>query len=127
LPFRALILSAISIVSFHHSIIFTGGVMHYLMFYEYAPDYLDRRGEFRREHLGLAWESQERGELILGGALAEPADGAVLLFQCDTPDVAERFAAADPYVKNGLVTNYRVRAWTTVVGQLATTPIKPEA
>ncbi len=100
--------------------------MHYLMFYEYSPDYLDRRGEFREEHLTLAWEAQARGELILGGALADPADGAVLLFQCSTPAVAERFAADDPYVKNGLVTSYQVRPWTTVVGQDADTPVKPK-
>ena len=99
--------------------------MHYLMFYEYSPDYLERRGEFRAEHLSLAWASESRGELILGGALAEPADGAVLLFKSSAPDVAERFAAADPYVKNGLVTNYRVRQWTTVVGQDADTPVRP--
>lgn len=99
--------------------------MHYLMFYEYSPDYLERRVEFRAEHLALAWEAEARGELILGGALAEPADGAVLLFKCASPDVAEQFAAADPYVKNGLVTNYRIRQWTTVVGQEADTPVRP--
>ena len=101
--------------------------MHYLMFYDYAPDYLERRGEFREEHLALAWEAEARGELILGGAFAEPADGAVLLFRIAGPEVAERFAAADPYVKNGLVTDYRVRPWTTVVGKDAETPVRPGA
>ncbi len=100
--------------------------MHYLLFYEYSPDYLERRGEFREEHLALAWEAETRGELILGGAFADPADGAVLLFQCSTPAVAERFATTDPYVKNGLVISYRVRPWTTVVGQDAETPVKPK-
>jgi len=99
--------------------------MHYLLFYEYSADYLERRGEFRTEHLALAWAAQARGELILGGAFAAPADGAVLLFKCAAPDVAERFAAADPYVKNGLVTSYRVRQWTTVVGQDAESPVRP--
>jgi uncharacterized protein YciI len=74
----------------------------------------------------LAWEAQARGELILGGALAEPADGAVLLFNGDSPAVAERYAAADPYVKNGLVTRWWVRRWTTVVGDMAETPVRPE-
>ena len=101
--------------------------MHYLMFYDYSSDYLERRGEFRHEHLTLAWESQARGELILGGALADPADGAVLLFKCSSPDVPEQFAAADPYVINGLVTNYQIRLWTTVVGQDAVSPVKPDA
>lgn len=101
--------------------------MHYLMFYDYSPDYLERRGEFRQEHLKLAWDAHARGELILGGAFAEPADGAVLLFQCPSPEVAERFAANDPYVKNGLVKSYRVRPWTTVVGQDADSPVKPDS
>jgi len=98
--------------------------MHYLLFYDCAPDYLARRGEFRSEHLRLAWESHERGELVLAGALAEPADGAVLLFQCDSPDVPNRFAAADPYVRNGLITKHWTRPWTTVVGELAATPVR---
>jgi uncharacterized protein len=98
--------------------------MHYLMFYEFVPDYLTRRGEFREEHLRLAWASSERGELQLGGAYADPADGAVLLFDCDSEEVPERFAAADPYVRNGLVTKYRIRRWTTVVGEMASTPVR---
>jgi uncharacterized protein YciI len=98
--------------------------MHYLMFYEFTADYLQRRSEYRAAHLKLAWQSSERGELILGGALADPADGAVLLFNCDSPSVAERFAADDPYVKNGLVSRWHVRTWTTVVGRDATTPVR---
>jgi uncharacterized protein YciI len=98
--------------------------MHYLMFYDCAPDYLQRRGEFRAEHLRLAWESSERGELVLGGALAEPIDGAVLLFNCDSPEVPERFAAADPYVRNGLITKHTIRPWSTVVGATAATPVR---
>ena len=33
--------------------------------------------------------------------------------------MAESFAAADPYVRYGLVTGWRVRAWATVVGDRA--------
>lgn len=100
--------------------------MHYLLFYDLSPDYLERRPAFRAEHLALAWQAHERGELVLGGALADPADGAVLLFQGETPEPAERFAKADPYVRNGLVRSWRVRPWTTVVGDLAATPVRPE-
>ncbi|HYZ92120.1 MAG TPA: YciI-like protein [Actinomycetota bacterium] len=99
--------------------------MHYLLSYELAPDYLERRGEFRPEHLKLAWEASERGDLVLGGAVGEPAEEGVLLFKGDSPEVAERFAKADPYVRNGLVTNWRVRKWTTVVGDDADTPVRP--
>jgi uncharacterized protein YciI len=98
--------------------------MHYLLCYDLAADYLERRGEFRTEHLQLAWAAQERGEIIVAGALADPADMAVLMFQGDSPEVAERFARADPYVINGLVTGYRVRQWNTVVGDIAATPVR---
>jgi len=98
--------------------------MHYLLMYEFVDDYLERRGAFRDEHLGLAWEAHARGELVLGGALADPVDGAILLFQGEAA-AAERFVAADPYVRHGLVTRWRVRPWTTVVGTGATTPVHP--
>ena len=101
--------------------------MHYLLFYDVSPDYLEKRGMFRDEHLRMAWQAHERGELILGGALAEPVDGTMLLFSGDSPEVAERFAKADPYVKNGLVVRWRVRPWTTVVGDLATSPVRPSS
>jgi len=62
---------------------------------------------------------------VLGGAFADPVDGAVLVFKGDSPAVAEKFAAADPYVRNGLVTKWRVRPWTTVVGDDAAAPVRP--
>ena len=100
--------------------------MHYLLMYELAPDYLARRGEFRNEHLQLAWDAEQRGEIVMAGALADPADTAVLLFTGDSPAAAERFARTDPYVTQGLVKSWRVRPWTTVVGKDASTPVKPD-
>jgi uncharacterized protein YciI len=99
--------------------------MHFILFYEFAPDYLERRAAHRDQHLQLAWQSQERGELILAGALAEPPDGAILVFECDSRAVPEQFAEADPYVIAGLVTRWRVRQWTTVVGKDSSTPVRP--
>jgi len=99
--------------------------MHFLLIYDLSPDYLERRAALRNEHLTLAWKTAAQGELILGGALADPVDGAILLFQGDTAAVAEKFANADPYVRNGLVTTWRVRPWTTVVGEAAATPVRP--
>ena len=99
--------------------------MHYLLLYDVVPDYVERRAAFRDDHLSLAWQAHARGELVLGGALADPVDGAVLLFSSDSPAAAEAFAVADPYVRNGLVTKWRVRAWKTVVGATAATPVTP--
>jgi len=99
--------------------------MHYLLFYEVSADYVARRAQFRAAHLEKAWQASERGELVLGGALADPVDGAVLLFKGDSPEVAEKFARADPYVTSGAVKRWYVREWTTVAGEDAANPMRP--
>lgn len=101
--------------------------MHYLLFYEVGEDYVSRRAQFREAHLEKAWKASECGELVLAGALANPVDGALLLFRGDSPEVAEKFARADPYVTSGVVKRWYVREWTTVAGQGASTPIRPKA
>jgi hypothetical protein len=97
--------------------------MHYLLFYDVAPDYLERRPAFRDAHLAYARAAVRRGDLVLGGALAHPADAAILVFRGSSPSVAQAFAVDDPYVTNGLVKNWRVREWTTVIGDLAEAPL----
>ena len=91
--------------------------MHYLLFYEVVEDYSERRKPLRSLHLAHAQAAAARGEMLLAGAFANPVDGALLVFQGSSPAVAEDFARADPYVLNGLVTRWRVREWTTVVGE----------
>jgi uncharacterized protein len=90
--------------------------MYYILFYKTVENYLERRAPFRLDHLGLVKEAHARGELLIAGALAEPADGAVLIFKGGRPAVAEEFARNDPYVRNGLITEWSVRPWTVVVG-----------
>ncbi len=90
--------------------------MYFALLYDLAHDYLERRAPLREAHLKLAREAEARGELVLGGALADPADRAIIVFNGEDPSVAERFANADPYVKNGLVKTWTVRKWTLVVG-----------
>ena len=98
--------------------------MHFLLLYDFTPDYIQRRAPYRGEHLRLAWEAQERGELVLAGALADPPDKAVLLFQGADDRAARDFAGKDPYVTSGLVVQWSVRPWTTVVGASAATPVR---
>jgi uncharacterized protein YciI len=97
---------------------------HFLLFYDYVPDVLERRPQFRGAHLKHAWAAVERGEIVVAGALADPVDGAVLMFTGEDKTVAENFARADPYVTGGLVERWHVREWTTVVGDLAATPVR---
>jgi uncharacterized protein YciI len=91
-------------------------VTYVVLEYTLVADYLDRRGQFRDEHLQLARAAHDRGELLLAGALADPADRALLVWQVEDAAVVKAFAAADPYVTNGLVTEWSVRPWTVVVG-----------
>lgn len=57
---------------------------HYLLFYDACDNHAAKRTVFRDLHLKHAWAAHERGELLLAGALADPVDGAVLLFQGNT-------------------------------------------
>jgi uncharacterized protein YciI len=97
--------------------------MHYLLMYDLVDDYVERRQPLRPAHLSHARKFVERGELLLGGALAEPVDTAVLLFRGESPAAATAFAAADPYVLQGLVKSWRVRPWSTVIGPNAELPL----
>lgn len=99
--------------------------MHYLLFYTYVSDVLEKRPQFRGAHLKHARAAQERGELRLAGAFADPVDGAALFFQAPSKAVVEEFAAKDPYVTGGLVTKWVVREWTTVVGDNPAHPLPP--
>lgn len=99
--------------------------MHYLLLYTYVPDVLEKRPQFRGAHIKHARASLERGELVLGGALADPVDMGILLFSAPSKTVVEEFAKVDPYVTGGLVTKWVVREWTTVVGKDAANPLPP--
>ena len=66
--------------------------MHLVLEYALADDYLERRAALRDEHLSLAQEAHDRGELLLAGAMP------------------------DPYVRQGLVTAWTVREWNVVIG-----------
>ena len=89
---------------------------YYALLYELVDDMVNRRVPFREEHLRLARESRERGELVLAGALAEPVDRALLVFHVDDKSKVESFARKDPYVLNGLAKKWEVRPWNVVVG-----------
>lgn len=101
--------------------------MHFVLSYELKPDYLARRAAFRAEHLTLARAAVLRGELLLGGALSEPTDRALLVFTGPGPERALAFAHADPYVREGLVERFRVQPWTTVVGAEAAARLPEES
>jgi uncharacterized protein YciI len=90
---------------------------YYSLIYHLADDYMERRSQFREEHLGMAKELNAKGQLLLGGAFANPPDTALLVFKVDDKSIVEDFVAKDPYVKNGLVKKWEIREWTVVIGK----------
>ena len=89
---------------------------YFALFYKTVNDYVDKRKPFRDEHLRLATEAHNNGSLVMAGAFSDPADAAMFILKGDGPAAAESFAINDPYVKNGLITDWHVRPWTVVVG-----------
>ena len=89
-------------------------VEHTLLHYRLAADYLERRDALRSDHLALVGEFRERGHLTLAGALTDPGGDALLVFATGDTAVAHEFARRDPYVREGLVTDYDVRGWAVV-------------
>jgi uncharacterized protein YciI len=90
--------------------------VYYILFYEVVEDHVTRRAPYREEHLRLLNEAHERGELVMAGPFSAPVDGAALIFRAEDVAVPRRFAERDPYVRNGLVTRWKVRGWNVVVG-----------
>jgi uncharacterized protein YciI len=95
----------------------------FALFYEYVPDYLTRRTALRKAHFAHASASMARGEFYMGGAFADPVDGALLTFRAKNRSVVEDFARNDPYVTGGLVTAWKVREWTVVLGEGVEPPV----
>jgi uncharacterized protein YciI len=89
---------------------------YFALYYEVIDDFVARRASFRDAHLSYARAAHLRGDLVLAGALGDPADAALLIFQSPSPDAPTNFAKNDPYVLQGLVNRWHVRPWTVVVG-----------
>ncbi|HYD40824.1 MAG TPA: YciI-like protein [Anaeromyxobacter sp.] len=89
--------------------------MYFALFYEYVPDMLERRVAHRDAHLALVRKLHAEGRIALAGAFA-PVDGALIVIRADTPAQVEAFVKEDPYVQHGLVTRWRIREWSVVVG-----------
>ena len=91
---------------------------YYALFYDVVDNFVERRMPFRPEHLQHARGAHERGEIVLAGALGEPADRALIVFRAADKSVAEAFARNDPYVIQGLVRKWEVHPWNVVIGDV---------
>ena len=89
---------------------------YFALTYDVVTNFAERRMQFREAHLRLVRDAHDRGQLVMAGALGQPPEGALLVFRGESASIVEAFARADPYVREGLVTGWRVRPWIVVVG-----------
>ncbi|MEA2422995.1 MAG: uncharacterized protein QOF55_2094 [Thermoleophilaceae bacterium] len=87
---------------------------HFVLLYDYVPNVVERRAPHREAHLALYRRWREEGRLLMGGAVGDPPHGALIVFTVDDAAEVEEFAAADPYVAEGIVTSWRVEPWAVV-------------
>jgi uncharacterized protein len=95
----------------------TAPVRRQLLVYTYVSDMATKRGPVRPLHLVHAEAEVRTGRLLAGGAVGGADLREGLLVFAATPAEVEAFARADPYVTQGLVTQWRVAEWTVVVGK----------
>ena len=93
---------------------------YFALLYDVVDQFAERRAPLREAHLALVRAASARGEVFMAGAIGQPPQGALLIFQSDTMEVAEHFASRDPYVLEGLVTRWRALPWHVVVHPPAT-------
>ena len=69
---------------------------NFILFYNYVPDILERRGPLREKHLSNIKAKHANGEIIQAGALIEPLDGAAIIFSVDKKENILDFVNEDP-------------------------------
>ena len=89
---------------------------YFALFYDVVDNFAERRMPFRESHLGLINASHDRGDILMAGALGDPLEQALIVFNSPDAGAAEDFARNDPYVKEGLVRHWQVKPWNVVVG-----------
>lgn len=88
--------------------------MHHLLFYEYVPDIIERRGPYRDAHLERIRAEQAAGRVVMAGAVGDPPHGAAIAFNDTDVSSIEQFVREDPYVQAGLVSDWRIEPWKLV-------------
>ena len=91
--------------------------MKYVLFYESSGDAAAKVPEHYPAHAARAHEFHARGTLLLTGPF-HPAPGGGAMSVFTTREAAEEFAAADPFVLNGVVSGYRIKGWNEAIGGL---------
>lgn len=88
---------------------------YHVLFYDYVPDILERRGPHREAHLARLREWAADGRMVAAGALGDPPAGAAIIFRVEDTQEIERYVEGDPYVAAGLVSSWHIEPWALAV------------
>lgn len=83
--------------------------------YDSLQDALTKAPELIAAHRARSNEFHTNGTVLMGGAFLdngqEPLSTMVI---CTTREAAEEFAAGDPFLLNGMVSNWYIREWANM-------------
>lgn len=89
----------------------------YVLEYVYVADILEKRTQYRPDHIALAEKYCKEGTIVSGGPFTPPT-GALFVFSADGKETVEQFVKSDPYYSAGLITNYSIKEWNVVIGKV---------
>jgi uncharacterized protein len=77
----------------------------------------------RKGHLKFLREQGDRGRLVMAGRLTDGL-GALIVWNVESIEEAQKLAVEDPYAKAGLVT-YTLREWAPIFDYTKSPPVTP--
>lgn len=83
--------------------------MKYVLYYQSSPDVLEKAPLYIEAHRARWQQFLDDGTLLMIGPFSNPKEGSMAIFT--TREAAESFAKDDPFVLNGVVSNWVVREW----------------
>jgi hypothetical protein len=87
--------------------------VRYVLFYDMGPAGMEMAQQLFPAHQKWFEEFMRRGVLLSLGRFADGDAGAMAMGVFTSREAAEEFVAADPFVLNEVVGNWRVREWRT--------------
>jgi uncharacterized protein len=90
-----------------------GSSMKCVVFYEVAADGMAKAQANYPAHRQRIDAFAQRGQLLMVGPYANPAEGALAVFR--TRADAEAFVQDDPFVVNGVVGQVRMKDWNEIL------------
>ncbi len=86
--------------------------MKYAAVIEYTPDKA-KIAAVRPTHRQYLTGLRERGQLVAAGPFTDDW-GAIIVYEADTRDEAEKLLRDDPFHAGGIFVNYELRPWNPV-------------